>query len=374
MILQNGEVYTPDHKFVRRSLAIENGRFSATASDRTAIDASGCYVIPGLVDIHIHGGRGCDFGDATADSLHRIASYEAENGITAFCPTSMTMPKEDICRSAAVLKDFREDSGDAAVLGMNMEGPFISPEKKGSQESRNILDPDPEFVRELQRISGNRIRLVDFAPERPGASQFVEELAGTVTLSVAHTNADYETALSAMKKGAHHVTHLYNAMTPYQHRAPGVVGAASDDPECMVELIADGLHNHPTVVRNTFRIFGPERVVLISDSMEATGCPDGTYTLGGHEVFVHGKEARLKDGTIAASVSNLMDCLRVCVLQMGIPLEDAVRCAAENPARSIGQFSTRGSIEVGKTADAVLLRKKDLSVQQVILRGRILTM
>ena len=161
-------------------------------------------------------------------------------------------------------------------------------------------------------------------------------------------------------------------MTPYQHRAPGVVGAASDDPECMVELIADGLHNHPSVVRNTFRIFGPERVVLISDSMEATGCPDGTYTLGGHEVFVHGKEARLKDGTIAASVSNLMDCLRVCVLQMGIPLEDAVRCASENPARSIGMFSTRGSIEVGKTADAVLLRKKDLSVQQVILRGRLL--
>lgn len=369
MIIQNGLVYGPDHHFYPRDLAIEGTRIATDSSDSQIIDASDCYVVPGLIDIHIHGCSGCDFGDASEKSLHAIARYEAANGVTSICPTSMTVTKDEIRNSAAVLKWFQEDREDANILGMNMEGPFISPEKKGSQESTNILNPDASFVRELQQISGGKICLVDFAPERPGAKTFIKELKDSVVLSIAHTNADYSTAYDAMMAGAHHVTHLYNAMSAYEHRAPGVVGAAADDPSCMVELIADGFHNHPSVVRNTFRMFDTGRIVLISDSMRATGCPDGTYELGGHKVFVHGNEARLKDGSIAASVTNLMQCMKTCVFKMGISLEDAVRCASENPAKSIGVFPERGSLEPGKAADVVLLDRSNLEIRQVILRG-----
>ena len=224
------------------------------------------------------------------------------------------------------------------------------------------------MYRRLQQESGGLIKLVDIAPEVEGAMPFIQAVYSEVAVSLAHTAADYNTAMEAFGNGARHVTHLFNGMEPYNHRAPGVIGAAADSPGAEVELICDGIHIHPAVVRSSLRLYGPDRVILVSDSVEATGMPDGEYSLGGQPVHVKGNRATLADGTIAGSATNLMQCLRVMVQDMGLPLETAVRCAAVNPAKSIGIYDRYGSIAPGKVANLVLLNQ-DLEVMTVILNG-----
>lgn len=199
--------------------------------------------------------------------------------------------------------------------------------------------------------------------------ELIEKCHDQVVISLAHTCADYDTAMKAFDAGASHMTHLYNAMPPYSHRAPGPIGAAADKEKVEVELITDGVHIHPAAVRTTFKIFGDGRIILISDSMRATGLEDGDYTLGGQDVKVTGNRALLADGTIAGSATNLLNCMRTAVLKMGIPLESAVKCATANPAKCVGIYDEYGSISTGKKADVVLLRKEDLTVKQVILEG-----
>jgi N-acetylglucosamine-6-phosphate deacetylase len=216
------------------------------------------------------------------------------------------------------------------------------------------------------------VKILAIAPEVEGAIGVISEIGGGVVCSIAHTEADYETAKLAFAKGARQVTHLYNAMPCFHHRAPGVIGAAADSPECSVELICDGIHVHPSVARATFKLFGDDRVLMISDSMMATGLGDGEYKLGGLPVTVRGDRATLAHGgAIAGSVANLMDCLRVAVHVMGIPLHTAVKCASVNPAKAIGVFNERGSLDAGKFADVVLL-DGGLNIKQVILRGNAL--
>ena len=383
MIIKNGLVFGEDCKFAPGEVDISGEFFTGRAEStdsQEVIDAQGCYVIPGLTDIHVHGCHNKDFCDADVDAIGDFASYEASKGITAICPTTMTIPQERLLHIAEVAGEYcdltqqhkRNADTEAIFAGINMEGPFISEKKKGSQEASDIRKPDIDFIRSMQEKSGKRVVLVDIAPEIEGTEELIQTLKNEIVISIAHTNADYDTTLRAMQLGAHHVTHLYNAMSPYDHRAPGVVGAASDDPESMVELICDGIHNHPAVVRNTFKIFGTDRVVLVSDSMRATGMQDGTYELGGHKVQVKGRRALLEDGTIAASVTNLMDCMLTCVREMDIPLETAVKCAAVNPAVSIGKFQQWGSISEGKNANAVLLDQKTLTVKKVILKGKLI--
>ena len=383
MIIKNGLVFGEDCKFAPGEVNISGEFFTGRAEStdsQEVIDAQGCYVIPGLTDIHVHGCHNKDFCDADVDAIGDLASYEASKGITAICPTTMTIPQERLLHIAEVAGEYcdltqqhkRNADTEAIFAGINMEGPFISEKKKGSQEASDIRKPDIDFIRNMQEKSGKRVVLVDIAPEIEGTEELIQTLKNEIVISIAHTNADYDTTLRAMQLGAHHVTHLYNAMSPYDHRAPGVVGAASDDPESMVELICDGIHNHPAVVRNTFKIFGTDRVVLVSDSMRATGMQDGTYELGGHKVQVKGRRALLEDGTIAASVTNLMDCMLTCVREMDIPLETAVKCAAVNPAVSIGKFQQWGSISEGKYANAVLLDQKTLTVKKVILKGKLI--
>ena len=383
MIIKNGLVFGEDCKFAPGEVNISGEFFTGRAEStdsQEVIDAQGCYVIPGLTDIHVHGCHNKDFCDADVDAIGDLASYEASKGITAICPTTMTIPQERLLHIAEVAGEYcdltqqhkRNADTEAIFAGINMEGPFISEKKKGSQEASDIRKPDIDFIRSMQEKSGKRVVLVDIAPEIEGTEELIQTLKNEIVISIAHTNADYDTTLRAMQLGAHHVTHLYNAMSPYDHRAPGVVGAASDDPESMVELICDGIHNHPAVVRNTFKIFGTDRVVLVSDSMRATGMQDGTYELGGHKVQVKGRRALLEDGTIAASVTNLMDCMLTCVREMDIPLETAVKCAAVNPAVSIGKFQQWGSISEGKYANAVLLDQKTLTVKKVILKGKLI--
>ena len=335
--------------------------------DGDVIDGEGCFAIPGLIDIHFHGCAGADFCDADLEGLERMAKYEASVGVTSICPASMTVSEEElhkIMKTAAVF----ENKTSARLVGIHMEGPFINEAKKGAQAAENIRLCDETLYRILQAESGNLIKLVDVAPETEGAMEFIEAIKDEVVISIAHTTADYDTAGLALEKGASHVTHLYNAMPAFSHREPGVVGAARDHKNCRVELICDGIHIHPSVVRATFAMFGADRITLISDSMRATGLEDGQYTLGGQDVYVKGTRATLKDGTIAGSVTNLMGCLKTAVLEMGIPLEDAVACATMNPAKEIGIYDQCGSITPGKRADLVLLDEK-LNVKAVYIDG-----
>lgn len=383
MKICNALVYTEDFSFVQRDVLVKGKTIEAVApkggldqiEDAITVDGTGMYLIPGLTDIHFHGCVGYDFCDGTEEAVTAIARYEAKNGVTTICPATMTYPENllmDVCRSARAYREKCEAAAEgqpgASLVGINMEGPFINVKKKGAQNPAYIHKPDEAMFRRLQEESGGLIKLCDIAPETEGAMELIAALHGEAICSLAHTTADYDTAMKAFAQGASHVTHLYNAMPPYSHRDPGVVGAAADTPGCEVELICDGIHIHPAVVRSTLRMFGAGRVIMISDTMRAAGMKDGEYDLGGLQVQVQGKRALLADGTIAGSATNLMQALRGVVKEMGIPLETAVRCAAVNPARSIGIFDRYGSIEAGKVANMVLL-DQELNVMTVILNG-----
>lgn len=364
MIVENGLVYTPDHTFREEALFVE-GETIATAAQGERIDASGCYVIPGLVDLHLHGCVGHDFCDGTPEAISAMADYLAENGITAFHPATMTLSEEElegICRTAAAW----QGSG-AIFCGITMEGPFFNEAKKGAQNAAYLRPPDKALYHRLQEASGNRIGIVCIAPELEGALSLIQDLSPECRISLGHTAADYETAVKAFQAGASHVTHLFNAMPPFSHREPGIIGAAADE-GAEVELICDGIHLHPSMVRSVVKLFGPEKVVLISDSMRATGLGDGNFTLGGQDVTVKDGKALLANGSIAGSAVNLMDCLRNAV-SFGISLEDVVGMATENPARAIGRSGEMGSLEPGKLANFVLL-DQSLSLQGVYLRGK----
>ena len=354
---------------MEREVCTSGALISAESGDGELFDASGCYVIPGLTDIHFHGCKGEDFSDGDPRGLAVMAAYELSRGVTQICPAGMTLPEEQlfqICRAAAGHR--RAGAPGAELVGVNLEGPFLSEAKKGAQNGAWLHAPDAELLRELLKASEGLVKLVSVAPELPGALDFIRAVRDEVTVSLAHTTADYDTAMKALALGAGEVTHLFNAMPAFSHRAPGVVGAALDSPGCRVELICDGVHIHPAVVRAVFRMFGPERVVLISDSIRGAGMPDGQYTLGGQDVTVSGALATLADGTIAGSVTDLMSCLRKAV-SFGIPLEDAVRAAALNPAEAIGIAGRIGTLDIGKQANIAVL-DSELGQKAVIFAGK----
>ena len=366
MIIKGGKVFQEDGSFLEQALYINDHRLVDKAEyqdDGKVIDAEGLLVLPGLVDIHSHGAAGEDFSDGNPEGLKKILQYEKRCGITSYCPTSMTFPKERLRQIFASIKGAQTEE-EAKVVGINMEGPFLDPAKKGAHVEEWIAALDAAFVRELNQDVDGLVRLVTLAPNMDGAEEFIKEMHEEVCISLGHTAADYDCASRAMKLGAHHVTHLYNAMQPFGHRAPGLIGAAMDDPECMVELICDGYHIHPSAIRAAFRLFGPERVILISDSMRATGMENGTYELGGQEVTVKDRKAVLKDGTLAGSATNLYGCMCKAI-EFGIPLEQAIMAATANPARSIGIFDRVGSIRIGKQAD-LLLVSENLELKRVI--------
>lgn len=364
MIIKGGKVFQENGTFKEETLYIRDHKlvepFEADAEEEV-IDASGMWILPGLVDIHSHGAYGKDFSDGDAEGLKEILRYERRSGITSYCPTSMTLPKD---RLREIFQSIEEVKDGASVVGINMEGPFLDPGKKGAHVEEWIAAPDAEFVRELNQAANGKIRLITLAPNVSGASDFIKEMRDEVCISLGHTGADYICASKAMEMGAHHVTHLYNAMMPLAHRDPGLIGAAMDDPQCMVELICDGYHIHPSVIRATFRMFGTERVILISDSMRAAGMENGTYELGGQEVTVKDRKAVLKDGTLAGSATNLFDCMRKAV-EFGVPVDQAIFAATRNPAVSIGIYDKVGSVSIGKEAD-LLFVTENLELKRVI--------
>ena len=373
MRYENGWIFA-DGRFVRGGFSVENGRFAHVLEDvpGPAEDLDGALVIPGLVDIHVHGCAGADFSDGDYAGLVRMARHLARRGVTSFAPASMTLPYDALDKAfhaAARLR--REGLADGArLMGIQMEGPFLSREKRGSQNPAYLRLPDWDRFLRLYDAAEGLLRIVDVAPELPGAVEFTRRASEKCRVSVAHTAAGYDQAAAVFDAGATHLTHLFNAMSGIHHRHPGPIGAASERENVTAELICDGIHIHPCMVRNTFRLFGAHRMILISDSMRAVGMEDGQYTLGGQDVTVRGALATLADGTIAGSATNLYDCMCKAV-EMGIPKEQAIRAATINPAVSIGVGNKVGSLEAGKYAN-IVIADKELHRRQVILKGVLL--
>lgn len=354
LVFREEGVFEPETVYICGERIVSEEKYLDCSEKEIRTDAAGGYVIPGLTDIHFHGCMGSDCCDGTVDAFRTIAEYELSQGVTSITPATMTMPEEiltQICRSA---REYSHKEG-ADLCGLYMEGPFISKDKKGAQNEKYIRPADTDMLNRLQSASGGMIRTVVVAPETEGAMDFIRANSGSIGISLAHTAADYDIAREALACGASQLTHMYNAMMPFTHRAPGPVGAAADSSHCMVELICDGIHIHPAVVRATFKMFGDDRIIMISDSMRAAGLADGQYDLGGQTVTVKGNLAVLEDGTIAGSVTNLMECMRIAVRDMGIPLASAVKCAAVNPARAAGIYHEYGSLVPGKYANVVIL-------------------
>lgn len=371
MRIEHAQVYTPEHTFAERDLVIRDGRVVAGAppmDGEEVLDATGLYALPGLVDLHFHGAVGHDFCDADPAGLQAIADFEASRGVLAICPATMTYSEEILNGILDVAAAHRNGQG-ADLVGINLEGPFISPSKIGAQNPKYVQGADVEMFRRLQQRCGGLIKLVDVAPEEPGNLDFIRACHGEVRISVAHTCADYDTAKAAFAAGASHITHLYNAMPGITHRAPGPIIAALED-GAEVELIADGVHIHPAMVRFTFTAFGDDRVILVADSMMACGLPDGAYSLGGQAVTVRGPRATLTEhpDVIAGSATCLYDCMRRAVLDMGVPLASAVRAAGENPARSLGIDTDYGSLAPGRYGN-VILADRQLNIRAVIQKG-----
>ena len=339
-------------------------------------DASGCILIPGLVDLHFHGCMGHDLCDHESETLRFIAAYELQHGITAICPATMTLPLEElslILKSAKAYACEKPSCGvpGADLLGVHLEGPFVSPARKGAQNPAYLKEPDPAFFYNLKAICPELVKIMTLAPELPGAMDLIRRASKDTLISLGHSTACYRQAAEAFQAGACHVTHLFNAMPPFGHRDTGIIGAAFDDPRVHAELICDGIHVSAPMIRAAFRLFSDDRLILISDSMRATGMPDGDYSLGGQPVHVCGRLATLEDGTIAGSVTNLMDCLRYAVLEAGIPLESAVKAAAVNPARELSLSHLHGQIKKGAFAN-LLVPTPDLQIKQIIFHGRLL--
>ncbi len=377
MLIKNGMIFMPDASFQKGDLYVDGqmiskkdigqGTDNMHQEDENIIDATGLYVIPGLIDTHIHGALGHDFCEGTDEALDTMCTYLARQGITAFLPTSMTLEREVL---HGIFKNYGEYdyTHGARPVGIHMEGPFFESAKKGAQNGAYLKNADEGLYRELQDLSKQGIKVVSISPKVEGALEFIEKMKEETNFSLAHTTSDYDLACESFNKGANRVTHLYNAMLPFSHREPAVMGAAFDHKNIMVELISDGIHVHPSVVRSTFATYTDDRVVLVSDNMMAVGMSDGEYELGGQKVRVEGPKATLEGGTIAGSVTNLMACMRKAV-EFGIPLESAVKAATINAAKSIQVDDKMGSLEVGKLANIVLL-DKELQIKAVFIEGK----
>lgn len=373
------KIFAEDKKFYLGTISSEEGQFSAVhleqeLSEEEAFSREEEFLIPGLIDIHFHGCLGQDFCDGKREAIECLAKYEIEHGVTGICPATLTLALEDLDNVLSLAKAYAEEGerpGEARLLGINMEGPFISHVKKGAQNEKYILKCDEKILTRFIESSGGLVKFVGLAPEEnPNFEDFIKKAKGRVKISLAHTNADFQTALLAYRAGASHAVHLFNAMTGLDHRNPGVVGATVESKEVYAELITDGIHVHPVMVRAAFALLGEDRVVLISDSLRSTGMPDGIYDLGGQKVQKEGKRCTLVEGgNLAGSVSNVFDCMKTAVQLMKIPFRSAILASTINPAKALGVEKTVGSISVGKKADYLLL-DNELNLKAVYQSGK----
>ena len=359
---------TPFQLFNDKMMIIEKGKI-VTITDKKEdlslmknveiIEVRDKYIVPGFIDLHVHGGGGADVMDGEYEAIKQVAATHSRFGTTAFLPTTLTMTKNEIIKSLQSIQEAKlKGTGTAEILGIHLEGPYINPEKKGAQNEKDIIQLSKEEFLALNQASGHLIRLVTLAPEMPGAMDFIHWLhQKDIIVSAGHTNATYQQMQDAMQAGLTHVTHLFNAMRGLHHREPGVVGAALSDPRLTAEVIADGMHIHPIILKMIHKIKGTKKLVLVTDAMRATGLKEGTYDLGGQEVIVAQGQAKLKDGTLAGSVLTMNKAVCNMVTQADISLLEVVQMATYNPAKCLGIEDKKGSLEPGKDADIVILNK-----------------
>lgn len=353
MIIGNANVFV-DGKFRLASVTIEGDKIVSIgeANIPCDVDAEGKYLVPGFVDVHTHGAMNEDFSDGKPEGLPKMARYYAQNGVTSFLATTMTLKEKTLTPAMEAIRDFVRPQDGAKCAGIHLEGPFLSYAKRGAQAAENLHAPDAAMFHRLNAASGNQVRLVTVAPEEPGAMDFIREVSKVCTVSVGHTTADYDTAVAAYEAGATHATHLFNGMPAFAHRAPGVVGAAYDK-MATAELICDGMHIHPSAIRVAFQLFG-KNLVVISDSLRCAGMPDGDYELGGQPIEMKDGKATLKGSeTLAGSSSNLLAEVKNLV-SFGFSLEDAIYAVTAAPAKA-ARLDKIGTIEAGKQADLLLL-------------------
>ena len=373
MFYKNARIFCSDFQFHTGAFEVKDGLFGQVLPQNVpdgAIDLQGATVIPGLVEIHSHGNSGADFSDGDYEGLKRMAAFYVQHGVTSFAPASMTLPYEVLEKAFATALQLRNEKpkGLSVLRGIQMEGPYFSYKKRGAQNPDYLKKPDFEGFQKLWAGCEGLVKIVDVAPELEGAKEFTEQASKLCTVSVAHTDSDYDHARAVFDAGATHLTHLYNAMPAISHRAPGVIPAAVENPKVRAELICDGYHVHPASVRLAFSMFGGERMCLISDSGRCAGMPEGTqFQLGGQDCWLRDGVAKLADGTIACSATNMWKCLQN-VISWGVKEEDAVRAATYNPACAIGADKEVGTIETGKAAD-FLVCAPDYSSMQVYLGG-----
>ena len=351
MIIYNAEINGE-----LKTVVTEGDKIAAVEENRKNgdINAEGNRLIPGLIDVHTHGCIGMDTMDADFEPMCR---FYAEHGTTSFLPTTMTMGYDSLLKVTSAKTDFKG----ANILGFHFEGPYISEKHKGAQNEKYIKNPSVEEFAQFKNV-----KMITVAPERPGSMEFIKAVTPDCIVSIGHTDCDFDTADEAIKNGANCLTHIYNAMPPFHHRNPGPIGAGFVN-HIYAQIICDGFHITKPVVLATYKMFGADRMTLISDSIRSAGLPDGEYESGGLKVFLRGGAARLADGTIAGSSATLLDCVKTAV-KFGIPFDDAVRMASRTPAEMLGV--SKGQIKAGFDAD-MLIVDKDINLKTVIVNGEV---
>ena len=370
MILKNAKLYDKNFNKISGDIRVNGGKIceigDLTPNGGEVIDCTGCLIVPGFIDVHIHGGAGGDTCDGK-EAMQKISEYLIGHGVTSFCATTMTLGEEKLTEIMKDAKKFAGNEKGAKLIGLHLEGPFVNYSKKGAQNGKFVRAGTVEEFDRLNEASGGLVKLITIAPESFDSDEFIKEVSKKAVVSVGHSNATYDEAKKAFDCGAEHVTHLFNAMTAFNHRETGVVGGAADTDKVICELICDGHHVAPSMLKIAFKIFGEDRIAVVSDSMKAAGLSDGVYDLGGQEVYVSDNLARLADGTIAASISNICDEFKN-LIRFGIDERTALKACTINPAKSVRADKFIGSIAVGKDADLVVL-DDDYNIKYVLSKG-----
>lgn len=370
-MLFKGKVFTGE-KFEETAVRVENGKILEISPELSAkageevVELGENLLVPGFIDLHTHGCIGYDFSTASREEIDKMCAFYLSKGITSVAGTTMTMGYEDYKKAASTIGEYMDSVENHNLIGINMEGPFLSVEKKGAHDPQYIIDASQEKMDELNKLAGGHFLIVDIAPERPGAIDFIRKNSKDYVISVAHTPADYEKAMEAFEAGATQVTHLFNAMNGLGHRDPGVPGAAFAS-GANVEMICDGIHIHPTVMKMVYKMF-KERLLVISDSMSAAGLQDGEYVLGGLPVFVKEGKATLANGTIAGSTTDLLKEMGVWMDRCGMTMEEILPCMTINQAKAVHMEEKIGSIVAGKAADLVVI-SREREIQAVYKNG-----
>lgn len=377
-VIENGRIYTEAELIERGYIIVNDDKITDIGKGDyegvlTTYDAQGQHVLPGFIDIHMHGGYGEDAMDASYEGLKHLAESLLSEGTTSFLATTMTQSDENITKALENIIEYQKQQDvlkAADIVGIHLEGPFISEHKVGAQNPAYVQRPSIEKVQQFQKTANNQIKVITFAPEVEGAHETLEALHNQIRFSIGHTVATFDETNEAVARGAKHVTHLYNAGTPFEHREPGVFGAAWTNDSLSTELIVDGIHSHPTAIQIAYKQKGNTRFFLITDAMRAKGMPDGEYDLGGQNVIVKGSEARLASGALAGSILKMNEGLKNLIQYTGDSLDNLWRVTSLNQAIALNIEAQKGSLKVGKDADIVIV-DDEITVQTTIKAGAI---